>query len=672
VPRDLRPQTIERNGQCVGLTYASNGEVRCLGDAGGGKENLIRWAISTDQVDRGNDIVDPAGVFIKRFMDNPVILWNHESFNLPIGIGIGAPTQGVMSDGRKAVMLDILFHEVTRESQDIAALVRGGFLRANSIGFIPLSFVDEPADKYEDAYSWLSTVRIFKSWELLEDSVCAIPMNPGALVQNGGEKSFTRAVEIGILSADSPILNRLINVPAIVVSGASATIPVTPPAVTITDVHTAVSQLVPDAHKVAATFDTPPKVTTSPTPYTSKSMHDMSTAMFLLTGEDATAVLGFGETILDGDLAPDGRETEPHITIKYGIRTDNSDVLKALVSGFGPVTVTLGEVSIFESDENRANEVVHIDVIGRELMALNDLINSELSCKGEYSDSYTPHITLAYVKAGRGATYVGPSDLTGRTITFTSLTFSDPDGIETDISLGGTPPQTGTAALTPTNTMTSTKDGSTLAVPDPNAAPAATPTAPATPAPETAPTPALYDDSAFVDGVLAGLQKIVTDAMAATVSSVNEEVKSAAQSAIDILTPGIEEFTALKESLAPTPVAPTPTDPSAPAAPAAAPAAPAAPTATMSWGVMVKIGAQFNAKNRAHIKTAHAAISELMAAAAAYDPSDGECEPDDQECLDEFRAAKIAEQKSLEEKAIADRKALAMAAAQKKFGHLLS
>jgi hypothetical protein len=160
--------------------------------------------------------------------------------------------------------------------------------------------------------------------------------------------------------------------------------------------------------------------------------------------------------------------------------------------------------------------------------------------------------------------------------------------------------------------------------------------------------------------------------MAATVSSVNEEVKSAAQSAIDILTPGIEEFTALKESLAPTPVAPTPTDPSAPAAPAAAPAAPAAPTATMSWGVMVKIGAQFNAKNRAHIKTAHAAISELMAAAAAYDPSDGECEPDDQECLDEFRAAKIAEQKSLEEKAIADRKALAMAAAQKKFGHLLS
>lgn len=585
VPVAYRPTMIERNGVAA-LTYASKGDVMSMEDCDGGTDNLIRWAITTDQVDRANDRVDPRGINIKRYLDNPVILWNHDASQPPIGRGVGSPRQTTLPDGRRAVVLDVLFHDITREARDIADLVRAGFLRANSIGFIPLSFHDESVEGYADAYDWTDTVRVFDTWELLEDSICTIPMNPGALVQDDGAKSMTVAVERGIIAADSPILRDLAG-PIII---------------------------------------TTPRTTTPTLTTPRKSMpHDSGCAMLALADADASAILDFAATIADGDLAPDGREDAPHITVKYGVNVP-AKVLTALLADVAPFAVTLGEVSVFAADDDRDSDVVKIDVVGRPLVDLNELICDTFACEDTYND-YAPHITLAYVKAGRGAAYEGVTDLTGNVIDFTEVTYVAADGTTTIIPLGGKADTTVQAALQPA-TMT-TKDVTTDAVAAPAAAvdPNATPAPAATP--EAAPTAPVYNDAAYIDKVLAAMQMIVAESTTATLSSIDDKVKEAAQSAIDILTPGIEEFVALKDALAPAPEAPPAADP---AAPAAAPVAPA-PAAAMSWkaaivasamgdirdtsGALLKAGAVISAKNRVHLETIFASVSALLEAANA-------------------------------------------------------
>src|SRR6185436_14268976 len=56
---------------------------------------------------------------------------------------------------------------------------------------------------------------------------------------------------------------------------------------------------------------------------------------------------------------------------------------------------------------------------------------------------YKPHVTLAYVKPGKGAKYAGQSNaLTGREITINSLLFSGRGGQELNIPLKGAPTPT--------------------------------------------------------------------------------------------------------------------------------------------------------------------------------------------------------------------------------------
>lgn len=116
--------------------------------------------------------------------------------------------------------------------------------------------------------------------------------------------------------------------------------------------------------------------------------------------------------IHDEDLADDGREAEPHTTVKYGLHLDSPDELARLVSNFGPVRVKLGNVSLFPANEKQTQrggdqyDVVKVDVESPDLHRLNKLISDHLPHTDTHPD-YKPHITIAYVKPGVGKRYVG-------------------------------------------------------------------------------------------------------------------------------------------------------------------------------------------------------------------------------------------------------------------------
>jgi 2'-5' RNA ligase len=145
-------------------------------------------------------------------------------------------------------------------------------------------------------------------------------------------------------------------------------------------------------------------------------------------------ILARGRAIPDADLTDDGRETEPHITVKFGLHDGKpSRKLIGALTGFGTVSATLGKTSLFSNDDA---DVVKVEVSSPDLHRLNKLISRTVTCTDTHP-TYTPHATVAYVKPGRGKKYAGDDSLAGTKLEFDSIVFSAKDRTLHKIPLTG-------------------------------------------------------------------------------------------------------------------------------------------------------------------------------------------------------------------------------------------
>ncbi|MGC4052870.1 MAG: 2'-5' RNA ligase family protein [Paludibaculum sp.] len=145
--------------------------------------------------------------------------------------------------------------------------------------------------------------------------------------------------------------------------------------------------------------------------------------------------------IPDEDLAEDGREDEPHITVKYGLKDDSPaqvEKLRAALSNVPPVRVRMGKTSLFPEGEPGKGEVVKVDVDSPDLHALNQLVKDTVDTEDTHP-TYTPHATLGYVKAGLGKKYEGDTFLEGQEASFDHILVSTRDRQKIPIRLGGQP-----------------------------------------------------------------------------------------------------------------------------------------------------------------------------------------------------------------------------------------
>lgn len=161
-----------------------------------------------------------------------------------------------------------------------------------------------------------------------------------------------------------------------------------------------------------------------------------STQVNLPESEATRRIERFGKMIPDSVLAADGRETTPHITVKYGLHGDDIAGVKKVLADEGPITVTLGKTSIFSASESGAADVVKVDIDSPDLHRLNAKIADALPHTDTFPD-YKPHLTVAYVKPGEGKKYAGKSFVEGQKITLNSIAFSDTSGNVTEIPLKG-------------------------------------------------------------------------------------------------------------------------------------------------------------------------------------------------------------------------------------------
>jgi len=133
------------------------------------KSREIKFVVSTEGVDRDRDIIKANGWNLKNFKKNPVVLWAHGYYDPPIA---KAPNISVQ-DKKLVSVADFVPAEVSPFAESIFQMLKLGFLRTASVGFIPMKH------HFDDERMGVDILQA----ELLEYSVVPVPSNPEALVQ---------------------------------------------------------------------------------------------------------------------------------------------------------------------------------------------------------------------------------------------------------------------------------------------------------------------------------------------------------------------------------------------------------------------------------------------------------------------------------------------------------
>jgi len=169
--------------------------------------------------------------------------------------------------------------------------------------------------------------------------------------------------------------------------------------------------------------------------------HTYSSTQIQLPQDIAKETLKIALAIPDDQIYTDpenpsyGRELDPHITIKYGLKTTRPEDVEGLIEDdIQKFKVRLGKISVFSGeDTDNPYDVIKVDVESEELEKLNALFSTLEN--GDTHPDYKPHATIAYVKKGYGEDYVGRTDLEGKEFEVSGFKFKGSDDTDTQILL---------------------------------------------------------------------------------------------------------------------------------------------------------------------------------------------------------------------------------------------
>ena len=147
---------------------------------------FIQGIANANIIDRTEERLEPAGIDVRNFMLNPVLLLDHLYVSMStVGrvLRLDPQSDGVHFDG---FVGDPTKADLTKTQIDIRSLIAQGLLQTVSVGFIPHKIqAPEFNSKGE-----LENPAVILIWELLELSIVAVPANPGSIF------------DIGVLSID--------------------------------------------------------------------------------------------------------------------------------------------------------------------------------------------------------------------------------------------------------------------------------------------------------------------------------------------------------------------------------------------------------------------------------------------------------------------------------------
>lgn len=167
--------------------------------------------------------------------------------------------------------------------------------------------------------------------------------------------------------------------------------------------------------------------------------YNFSSVHIDVTNPVADEVIAWGrENVSDDDIFVSqsdptyGREDEIHITILYGLHSGKSEQVEQLLQNEGPIRAKLGRVTVFSNPFKF--DVVVIGVISDDLMRINKKLADNVAYTNRYG-SYQPHLTIAYVKKGKGWRHDGLKLWEGKELTAGYVVFSSKEGFKKKIPI---------------------------------------------------------------------------------------------------------------------------------------------------------------------------------------------------------------------------------------------
>ena len=157
-----------------GLRSGLHVEATATTPASDSKSAVIDFLVSSQAVDRYEEIIIPAGWRLDNYRRNPVFQNAHQYGDVIFTLGKALVTEVRTIDGKSALFQRVEFAvEVNPMARIAYGLYKGNFLNAVSVGFIPL--------RWENGGPDAGFRRKYLEQELLEVSAVGIPANPEAL-----------------------------------------------------------------------------------------------------------------------------------------------------------------------------------------------------------------------------------------------------------------------------------------------------------------------------------------------------------------------------------------------------------------------------------------------------------------------------------------------------------
>lgn len=133
----------------------------------------VTATITTGDIDRDNDTINPEGWELEEYLRSPVVLWAHDSRQPPIAraISVQRVANGLQSTAQFPAAGVYPFADM------VFSLIKGGFIKATSVGFRAIEYT------LDDQRGGVN----FKRQALLEWSWVPVPANANALVSAAAE-----------------------------------------------------------------------------------------------------------------------------------------------------------------------------------------------------------------------------------------------------------------------------------------------------------------------------------------------------------------------------------------------------------------------------------------------------------------------------------------------------
>lgn len=143
--------------------------------------DIWSFVISTPEIDRYGTIIVPSGIDYSSYMNNPIVLAQHNSDSWPVGKCLGFYLNG------ENLEASIQIECITEEGRTLNKLIDAGFVKAVSVGIIPIESEEQTIDGQK--------VTVYTKSELVEFSVVSVPANRNALIKRTFKNIITDSIQ---------------------------------------------------------------------------------------------------------------------------------------------------------------------------------------------------------------------------------------------------------------------------------------------------------------------------------------------------------------------------------------------------------------------------------------------------------------------------------------------